>query len=126
MIFDYLYFKINQAVLRSSLKDVSTYIVPVYMGGIFALNILVLSAFLAKINVAPFLFHSTIVSVIFVIAMMICLIAIYNKSKRNLVLQRFNNESKTHRERGNTIVILYVILSFLSIFFIAFFKAGKL
>lgn len=126
MIFDYLYFKIYQAVLRSSLKDVAAYIVPLYMGGLLAVNILVLSAFLSKNDIAPFLFKSKVIAGIFVVVIMASLLLIYNTSRRDLIVKRFENEGKANKVRGNAIVICYVFLSFFSIFFIAFFKPGKI
>jgi hypothetical protein len=57
-MFDYLYYKLYQASLKSSLDDIPEFLAPIYLGGLISANILAISAFLAKIDVLPFLFSS--------------------------------------------------------------------
>jgi uncharacterized protein YacL len=124
-MFDYLYYKIYRAVLRSSLRDIPAFVVPVYVGGLFSLNLIIISAFFAKLDIAPFLFQNKIASGIFVVLLMAFLYMRYNSDKRDKVLQKFAKETAAQRIRGNLAVITYVSLSFISIFLIAFYKPGK-
>ncbi len=125
-MFDYLYYKLYRASLKSSLKDVPHILKPVYFGGLISVNILVLYLFLVKINVVPFLFTYAKQGGIFTALMIILAILYYRKTKRTTLLNRYSKESERERKRGNAIVSIYVMISFLLIFAVAFFRPGKL
>jgi hypothetical protein len=71
-ILDYLYYKIYRATLIGSAKDIAEFVAPLYLAGLISLNLLVLGAFLRKINLLPIFFQSKKQVIIF----MICLFAI--------------------------------------------------
>ena len=58
-MFDYLYYKLYQASLKSSLRDIPEFLAPIFLGGLISANILVISAFLSKIGLVPFLFSNS-------------------------------------------------------------------
>ncbi|SDX56533.1 hypothetical protein [Aequorivita viscosa] len=124
-MFHYLYYKLYLASLKSSLKDIPRFMTAVSFGGLIAVNIFVIIGFLAKLNLLPFYTneHQSGLSVI------ICIIlaALYFHNNRVAsILKKYSKESKGKRIQGNIIVALYVVLSFLSIFAVGFFNAGKL
>ncbi|KIC93925.1 hypothetical protein OI18_15195 [Flavihumibacter solisilvae] len=125
-MFDYLYYKLYQATLKSSLNAIPHFMAPVYLGGLISVNVLVLNAFLAKMDVFPFLFSSTVTGGVFAILLIIAAMSYYRKDKREHILDKYSQESKNERIKGNVIVAIYVSISFLLIFAVAFFKPGKL
>lgn len=127
IMFDYLYYKIYQAVLKGSLRDIPRFATSVYCAGLISVNLLVINAFLAKIDIIPFLFPNKMaVTVLVVILIIGALIYYYWGGKSNDILKKYSQESKPERIRGNVIVWVYVILSFLLIFAIGLFRPGKL
>lgn len=124
-MFDYLYYKFYRAVQTGSLKDLSQYVTPIYLGGIIGVNILVIYLFFVKIGALPYIFANTKQGGL-VILFFIILATIYYKKRRKTILEKYSNESITERKKGNTIATIYVALSLISMFAIAFFRKGKL
>ncbi len=123
---NYLYYKLYQAVLKGSLKDIPEFIAPVYLGGLIGINFIVINAFLAKMNLIPFVFTNPKQGS-FLIAFLIILAFIYfGKAKRETVIKKYEVETNRQRIKGNAIVSVYVGISFLLIFAVAFFKPGYL
>lgn len=50
----------------------------------------------------------------------------YRKECYQPILKKYSQEGENERVRGNIIVAVYVAISFLSIFAVAFFRPGKL
>lgn len=50
----------------------------------------------------------------------------YNKNRTDALIEKYIKESNSKRIKGNIIVSIYVAISFLSIFAVAFFRPGKL
>jgi hypothetical protein len=123
---NYLYYKLYQASLKSSLRDIPEFLAPVFLGGLISANILVISAFLAKLDVMPFLFANSKQGGIFALVLIVLSMLYYRKERYKPVLEKYSQESGKQRIRGNTVVALYVAISFLSIFIVAFFRPGKL
>lgn len=123
---NYIYYKLYQAVLKSSLNDIPEFIAPVSLGALLSANFLVLNAFLAKIDMMPFLFSNKyqggLSSFLFII---LCLYS-FREEKRKSIISKYFDESKSERIKGNLMVAAYVSISFLSIFLVAFFRPGKL
>ena len=121
---NYLYYKLYQASLKSSLHDIPGFLAPLFLGGLISVNIVVISAFLAKMDLMPFLFANHIQGGIFAI-MVIVLTGIYYRNKRyKSILKKYSKEGNKERIRGNVIVAVYVLISFASIFAVAFFRPG--
>ncbi|RWZ89389.1 MAG: hypothetical protein EO766_04095 [Hydrotalea sp. AMD] len=126
MILDYLYYKLYRATLTGSLKDIPQYITPIYLGGLISANFMIVNAFLAKIGIGTFLFKDPKQGAWFTAVMIILAMLYYRKNKYTAVLNKYSHESAKKRKRGNAIVAVYVVLSFLLIFSVAFLKPGKL
>ena len=125
-MFDYLYYKLYQASLKSSLSDIPQYTAPIYFGGLISANLLVLNAFLAKFDLMPFLFSSGVGGISFVALLIVLTILYFRKDRSNRIVEKYSGENKSQKIKGNAIVAIYVAVSFLLIFAIAFFRPGKL
>lgn len=125
-MFNYLYYKLYQASLKSSLRDIPEFLAPVFLGGLISANTLVLSALLAKLDVVPFLFANHTQGGIFAFVVIVLTMLYYRKERYQPILKKYSQENEKERIRGNIIVALYVAISFLSIFAVAFFRPGKL
>jgi len=125
-MFDYLYYKLYQASLKSSLQTIPEFLAPVFLGGLISANILVISAFLAKMDILPFLFSSKEQAGAFASAVIILTMFCYRKKRYKQVLKKYAQESDKERIRGNIVVAIYVVVSFLLIFAVAFFRPGKI
>jgi|SRR5690554_4028050 len=124
-MFHYLYYKLYQASPKSSLNDMPRFMTAVSFGGLIAVNIFVIAGFLAKLDLLPFYTnkHQAGLSVV----TCIILTTFYFHSKRTeSILKKYSQESNRERIKGNIIVSIYVAISFLSIFAVAFFRLGKL
>lgn len=126
MFFDYVYYKLYKASLKSTMNTMPHAYTVMVMGLVVALNILTINALLAKFDIAKFLFQDAVFSGGLVALMVILLGVVYNKNQRDKILVRYDNESKTKKRTGSILVFLYVAISFLSIFAIALFRPGKL
>ena len=124
---DYLYYKLYKVMLKSSVKDIAEYMAAVAMGALFGINIVIVSALFAKLDLLPFIYKtstmggtSTGILIIF-----IGLYYIYEKRYEKVIV-KYRNENKRQSLKGNIIISLYVLISFISIFLVAFFKPGYL
>lgn len=123
---DYFYYKLYKASLKSSLNDIPEYAAPIWLGGLIGINLLVVYLFLVKLDLLPNIIADKRQGGA-AIAVLICTcLIVYNKKRRQIVLERFMTESKGRRIKGNILVFTYIIVSFLLIFAVAFFKPGKL
>ena len=96
----------------------------VSFGGLIALNIFVIVGFLAKLDLLPF-YSNKHQAGLSVVACIILTTFYFNKKRIELILKKYSQESNRKRIKGNIIVSLYVAISFLSIFAVAFFRPGK-
>lgn len=123
---NYLYYKLYQASLKSSLRDIPDFMTAVSFGGLISANILVISAFLAKIDLMPFLFSSKEQAGGFAFVAIVLTMLYYRKERYRPIIKKYSQENDKERIQGNVIVAIYVAFSFLSIFAVAFFRPGKL
>lgn len=126
-ILDYLYYKIYRANLIGSAKNIAQFVAPIYLSGLILINIFVLGAFLRKIDLLPFFFRDKRQIIAFLIFLFVISNFLFLYKKRyKKIISKFERESEHDRKRGNLIVWLYTIISFLLIFAVAFYKPGKL
>jgi uncharacterized membrane protein YkvI len=125
-MFDYLYYKLYRAFLKSSLKEVPHILASVYFGGLISVNILVIYLFLVKIDALPFLFTDKKQGGVLTALMIVLTMLYYRKAKQTTLIDKYSQEDERERKRGNAIVAIYVAVSFLSIVAVAFFRPGKL
>src|ERR1700692_546360 len=123
---NYLYYKLYRAALKSSVKDIPNIAAGAWFGGLISANLLVIYLFLVKINILPYLFGNSMQGGWFFALFIVLAILYYKKDKRESILEKYSQESNDERRKGNTIVAVYVALSFLLIFAVAFFKPGTL
>jgi uncharacterized membrane protein len=124
---DYLYYKIYRANLIGSAKDIAEWVAILYVSGLLGINIFVIGALLKKIDLLPIFFSSKRQAMAFMVSLFILsyFMFLYNKRYKKIIAE-YEQESEVQRKRGNLIVWLYVIVSFLLIFAVAFYKPGKL
>ena len=125
-MFHYLYYKLYQASLKSSLNDMPRFMTAVSFGGLISVNILVLSAFFAKLDIAPFSFRNPLQASVFALIIIILIYVYHSRNRIEFILTKYSQEDNNTRIIGNTVVSIYVAISFLSIFAVAFFRVGKL
>jgi len=125
-MFHYLYYKLYQASLKSSLKDIPEFMTAVSFGGLININIMVLHILLSKFNITSYMFsNSTEVGVFALISIALSMLY-YNKKRIKLILEKYSQESNKQRIRGNLFVAVYVGISFLLVFLVPLFKPGEL
>jgi hypothetical protein len=125
-MFDYLYYKLYKATLKGSLRDIPQFVTPVFLAGLVSVNLLVINALLAKIDVMPFLSSNRMRAVALTIVLSVLAFVYFKGERSNRLLKKYAAESKSQRIRGNVIVSIYVAVSVLSIFAVGFFRPGKL
>ncbi len=125
-MFEYLYYKLYQAVLKGSLRDIPRIITPIFLGCVISVNLLVINALLAKLDVITFFFTNKKYAGVLAAVLIALAILYYRDKKADYVLEKYSQENRSERIRGNIIVSVYVAISFLAIFAVAFFKPGKL
>lgn len=124
-MFHYLYYKLYQASLKSSLNDIPKFMTDISFGVLVAMNIFVIVGFLAKINLFPF-YNNEHQAGLSVVICIILTVLYFNNNRIESILKKYSQESNRKRIWGNIIVFTYVALSFLSIFAVGLFKSGKI
>jgi hypothetical protein len=89
-------------------------------------NLLVINALLAKMNFMPFFFSNKKQAAGLAMILIVVAFIYFKGDKSNHIIEKYSGESKSDRIKGNVIVGIYVGLSFLLIFAVAFFRPGKL
>ena len=79
-----------------------------------------------KLDIIPFLFSSNEQGGLFALIVIVSAMCYYRKARYKSILKKYSQENNKERVKGNLFVANYVVLSFLSIFAVAFFKPGKL
>src|SRR5947209_5304946 len=94
MILDYLYYKLYQAALKSSLKDIPHITASSWLGGLIGANILVIYLFLVKISILPYLFTNSNQGG-WLFALMIAIALLYfNENKRSEIIEKYSQENE--------------------------------
>ena len=124
---DYLYYKLYRATLKGSLNDIAEWAAAICFGGLIALNLFVIGAFLRKIDMLPGFFTSKAQVIVFMVLFFLLAFFLFLRNKRyKTIIEKFDQESDAERRKGNLFVWIYVILSFALVFAVAFYKPGKL
>ncbi len=122
-MFHYLYYKLYQATLKGSLNDIAEYTSSIYFGALISLNIFVIVGFLGKLELMSFPFSNKYeVGILMVICILFSLIYFLYKKRYKIIAEKYLKEDRKKRVRGNIIVSVYVVISFLAIFAVAFFR----
>ena len=124
---DYLYYKLYKATLVGSLKDIAEWAAMIYFSGLIFVNLFVAGAFLRKVDILPIFFTGKDQVIAFMIVLFIGAYFLFLHKKRyKIIIAKYEKESEQKRKKGNMVVWLYVIISFLLIYFVAFYKPGKI
>ncbi len=125
-MFEYLYYKLYQAALKSSLKDIPHIAAACWLSCLLSLNIFLINAILAKTISLHWFFKDYRTGGWFALILIILLILFFTKERRSAIIEKYSKEGNTQRIRGNVIVSVYVALSLILTFVVAFYKPGKL
>lgn len=124
---DYLYYKMYYAALKSSVKDMPLFMAPAFLGGLLSVNVIVVNGLLAKLDIIPFVFSNNKQAGFFCFLLMSLIGVGYCWSGRyKKVLLKYSEETNRRRIIGNTVISIYVAVSFISIFIVGLFKPGYL
>ena len=125
-IINYLFYKLYRANLVGSLKGIAPFAAVCHLAGLLSVNLLILYAFLRKIDFAPQLMSSGKQVGFFALFMIVSFAFIFfYKDRYKSVISLYINEPESLRRRGNVKTWIYVTISFGAIFLVAFFKPGK-
>ena len=108
-MFNYLYYKLYRANLTGSLRDIPQYITPIYFGLAISANIMLINAFLAKIDIGHFLFTDPKEGGLLTLIIIILSALYFNKKKQEIILSKYSTESEKERKKGNAIIAVYGI-----------------
>jgi hypothetical protein len=126
-MFNYLYYKLYRAAKHSSLHSTAEFTATIFLGGLIGANILVIGAFFVKMDMLNIFFRNKFQAGACSFLCIVIASVYYLSNKRyKPIIKKYSQESNRARVRGNIIVSVYVALSFLLIFAVAFFKPGKL
>jgi hypothetical protein len=123
---NYLYYRIYQAALRGSLRDVAHIISPIYFGCLVGLNLIVLYLWLVKIGVVPYIFPSAKAGGGVVLVCILGSLFYFTRYRREIIIDRYSSEQIRSRRRRGSLVIIYVIVSILLIYVVGLYKPGIL
>lgn len=126
-MFEYLFYKLYRAVQLSSLADTAEFTASIFFGGLIAVNIFVINALLSNVHITEFFLKTGEQAGLFgFLCILFSCFYFLSKIRYRKILTKFSKEADVQRVRGNVIVAVYVAISFLSIFAVAFFKPGKI
>lgn len=124
---NYLYYKLYRAHQKGSLNDIAEWVAMISLGALIGANLLVLGTFLRKVHILPFFFSDKMQVIAFMVGLLIMIFFFFMHKKRYKgIIEKYKAESERQRKKGNLYVWLYIVLSFLLIFAVAFYKPGVL
>ncbi|HET9745822.1 MAG TPA: hypothetical protein VFP97_08920 [Chitinophagaceae bacterium] len=123
---NYVYYKLYQAALKSSIKEISHIAAACWLGGLICLNVIVINALLTKTISFHWFFKNYKTAGWVALIVIMLLILFFTKEKRSAIIEKYSKESNTQRIRGNIIISIYIALSIILIYVVAFYKPGKL
>jgi Ca2+/Na+ antiporter len=125
MIFDYFFLKFYNRIIKSDIGAPRFY-ASVLLGGLINLNLMLISGILSKLDILPFMYNKAKVIIFFSITTAIVFF-IYNKNRMESIKLKFSEDSfKVKKKKWNIIFILYIVVTFLTLFAISWYKPGYL
>jgi len=130
MIFDYFFLKFYKGILKSSIPEFPRFVTSVLFGLFINLNLLIISAIFAKLDILLFLYSKTS-AIIQLCILIIFFYFRYNKNRIALIKSKYatfttDDEFFLRKKKLNIVFILYVVVTIISIFLVPFFKPGYL
>ena len=127
MIFDYFFLKFYNGILKSSL-DFPRFGASLTFGLLVNVNIVEISIVLAKLDILPFLYPDN-KPILYISTPIIATVIFlgYNKNRIEAIKLKFTkDELKPMKRKLNIAFTLYIVLSILAIFILAWWKPGYL
>jgi NADH:ubiquinone oxidoreductase subunit 5 (subunit L)/multisubunit Na+/H+ antiporter MnhA subunit len=116
---NYLYYKLYGAAKVSSYKEIAEFTAAIFFGTLLASNIFITIGFFSKLDILPFLFRSKEETAFFCFfCMLFTVFYFFFKKRYKDIIKKYSQETETERKRGNAIVAIYVIISFLLLFLV--------
>lgn len=127
MMFNYFFIMLYKGILKSSIPDFPRFFASAIYGLLITINIVVFFAFLSKIDLILFPFNPKQLILVLQFIETSIIYFYFSKYRINRILTEIFME-KFLKKRGvyNYAFIIYLILSIISIFIVAFFKPGYL
>lgn len=121
---DYLFYKFYRASQRSSIPEVAGLLAEIFLTICLSFNFLAIVALLKKTDVINYFpSKNDFIYISIGIFLLTCLLHFF-KFRYKRIIEKYQNEDRTSKVRGNLIVTLYVILSFVLLLGSAFYKPG--
>ncbi|RXQ96060.1 hypothetical protein EO244_04250 [Ancylomarina salipaludis] len=121
---DYLFYKFYRLSQRSSIPEVAGLLAEIFLTICLSFNFLAIVALLKKTDVINYFpSKNDFIFIAIGIFLLICLLH-FLKFRYKRIIEKYKNEDSRSRVRGNLIVTLYVIFSFVFLLGIAFYKPG--
>jgi hypothetical protein len=115
-VFYALYYRIYRVVLKSSLNDVWSTAVPVYLSLLILMNLIDLNCILIKLLAFSKIFtNGHIVSLIAIILAILSSL-FFGKKRRRMIIKMYSEETDVERKRGILFFSIYVFLTVLLAF----------
>ena len=121
---NYLYYKLYRIALKTAWKDIPE----VMSSGIFFvllfMNFLSINALLSKFSIIPYILLKKDKIDIYIISVILIgfVLLYFNKRRRVAIIEKYSKESEFQRKRGNVILLLFIALTFVLVFTVAFFR----
>lgn len=113
---DYIYYKIYRSLQKTAYADTAAFTAAVFFSGLITANLLILNDFLKNLNIAEIIWNP-VIAIVFSIIMMILSLIYFVFNKRHVkIISKYSSETEKQRKRGNLMMWIYVITSFLIIF----------
>lgn len=123
----YLYYKLYKSYSKKNVGGTPEIVSAIILTCLLSLNIMMINIFLAKVNIIPFLIsNSKQAAVIYTLIILLTMLVIFRKSKREIIFKKYSQESQKDNLRGNIFVIIYISLSMIMFFVVCNFKPGYL
>lgn len=110
-MFNYLFYKLHQATLRTSDSNIPEFMASIYLGSLINSNLVVLCFWMSKLKMLPLnvvLYYQYMACIPFLLSFL------YFRNKRFVrIFKQYSKENEKQRVRGNYLVLSYVIISFL-------------
>lgn len=126
-LIDYLFFKLYKTALKTSLSDMPVFAGAAYTSCLISLNIIEVLVLLSKLDIIPSLkLLGPYIAYFMLLSLSLVLIYFFKNQRYDQIVKKYSTESDHSRRAGNAYVRLYVIITIIVIFVLAFFRRGKI
>ena len=125
MIFDYFFFKIYNAVLKSH-PEAPRFMASMLLGACISVNIFVTEIMLCKLDIlSSSMYHNKIIQWISTPIIIIIVFFIYKKSRIEAIKLKFSEDRFIRKKKELSIIfVLYLVFTFLTLVTTPFYKPG--